>query len=142
MIDNSILNVGYFIVAYIDILGQKSKLKKINALPDSNDKEEINKLLDKIRDTFGIVKIFYDNFDIYFKSFIDAPFRVNLPDEIKQKLRQSKIEYQLFSDCVVIHFSTREINDYIPLLDLYGLIGACASNYLLLLGEGISLRAQ
>ncbi len=140
MINKENLNVGYYVVAFIDLLGQKERLKLIDTLPNQNDKQQMDEFLKKVRNTYGIVETLYELFEDYFDSYKNTELSKPIPNNYKKLIQNSRIKFQTFSDGIVIYIPTLEDFGSVPVQDIFGLLGACASSYLLLLAEGFAIR--
>ncbi len=133
-------NVGYYVVAFIDLLGQKERLKLIDQLPNQNNKQQMDEFLKKVRNTCGIVEFLYESFEDYFDCYKNTELSKPIPNNYKKLIQNSRIRFQTFSDGIVIYIPTLEDFQSVPVQDIFGLLGACASIYLLLLAKGFAIR--
>jgi len=68
-------NIGYYFIAFIDIVGQRDKLKQLVSLPSSNvEKQDIERIL---RETSEYVKDLRGQFDTFFKAAAEPTGQLN-----------------------------------------------------------------
>lgn len=69
------IDVGYYLVAFVDILGQQDHLRELKSLPVRKDSEEYNSLISVLKQTYGAVagmrKLFHSFFLAYSTRSID-----------------------------------------------------------------------
>ncbi|TAL36802.1 MAG: hypothetical protein EPN93_08280 [Spirochaetes bacterium] len=58
--------VRYYLVSFIDLLGQKEKIKALSSLPKNQEEEEEFNLI--LRNSYGKVRAFRNSFKRYFDS--------------------------------------------------------------------------
>ena len=125
--------VGYYIVGFIDILGQREHFKNSPQLLDNN-KDEIISLLKrtffKIESFKEIIETIISSFDNYDFKYFD-----------KEKFNIPEVRYSRFSDCLEMHSCMSEITGKeVPLTSLYLILLACAGINILSLADGYSVR--
>ncbi len=140
------MKINYYLVAYIDILGQGAKLSKINKLPKTKEeKEEFNKLLN---DTADNVKKLHEVFQSYFDGFKEIRPEIkekleSWTQEMRDKFKKSKeikLKYLYFSDTVVLYFPLDKETNVAPLGSVYAALTSAASTFLIMLSEKTPLR--
>jgi len=73
-----------YLVAFIDVLGQRHKLRELS-LPQNNSEIERNKILEQLRNTAGKILRIRRDFDIAFSALSNPePLVSNLPIEQKK----------------------------------------------------------
>ena len=94
----------YYLIIFLDILGQRSILREINDLPTNDNEKEI--FLDKIRKTIGKVDklryAFQNYFDAANSNIIDADL---VPAEHREEFisaQKSEAYYYGFSDSIIV----------------------------------------
>lgn len=133
------MTVSYYLVAFIDLLGQKNDLKKLPPDFSFADPEKREELVQYIKRTFGTVQHFYEAFEDYFKANSDYQYS-RLPPAIAQKLKQSRVKYQTFTDGITIFTSLQETGKSIPVQDVFAILSACASMFIMFLSIEKPLR--
>jgi len=103
-----------YLVAFIDVLGQRSKLRKIE-LPQSDSPEAHQAALKSLQDTAGVIlklrNAFQSGFELY---KTPSPIVQSLPEQAKKKaleIVKNEIRYQYFSDSIVISLPITASND-------------------------------
>jgi len=138
---NPELDFKPYLVAYIDILGQKDIIKQITGIPENQ--EEQDRFINLAKETIGFVDRFRSGFKDYFNAYVTGDPqkpRREMPEELKD-LTKSEIKFITFSDCIVIYIPMQFLNnDPISINGLYGVLAACSSMYLLSLCEKHSIR--
>ena len=126
----------YYLVAFIDVLGQQEALKKFKGLPNENNKEQIDEFKAIAKNTYGVIDAFHQSFKNYFDEFMkihDASF-------LNNKIRSNDIKFQRFSDWQVIFLSlTQDVNTF-PIAGVFGILAACAGIFPSWLSKGHPLR--
>lgn len=98
----------YYLVAFLDILGQRESLRRLTALP--TNEEEKAEFIGHIRQSYGKVARIRNDF----KNYFDVPYSPNInlvaPEHQEQFLasRKSEVSFYSFSDSIVI---------YVPLMN-------------------------
>lgn len=128
---------GYYLVAFIDLLGQQDNFKQFKKLPNKNDAAGIedikNKLLKIYTPVYELRRFFSDCFRAFSKSYVDR-------NKINSGLMHNDIKFQAFSDCVVIYLSLRDENNKLPLLGVYSVIASAAVTFISCLAKSHFLR--
>ncbi len=128
--------LGYYIVAYIDLLGQKDYLKKMKNLPNSIQEEEI--LRENLKKTYGTINGFRKLFDNFFQAFIDA--EDSSPNEIHRFFAKSQVKKHYFSDTVVLYAPLANHDGNFPLKNIFPIIDSVSKTYLMMLSKGYVFR--
>lgn len=136
------------VVAFLDLLGHKEKLLQIegiiNKSPTEIDRERIKITL---RETIGVIQNFRKSFTEFFELLTNHPMPKDFPLEFQEKFKEyrafSKINFQNFSDSVIIWtriVDQTEINYLNSLNSLYGILGVVALLYPLYLSQNAPFR--
>lgn len=115
----------YYLVAFIDILGQKEALQELERLPKTDEEREV--LYQTLKKTYGVVDKFRTRFKRYF-------------DEIRNADKECKIRLHSFSDAIIIHVPLGQRLNQIPMIDIYASIATCAAVFLDMLSEQHACR--
>lgn len=137
------IDIGYFTVAFIDVLSQRDKLSKITGIPHTE--EERAAFIERWRDTFGVI----DQYRTMFSKFFDTSTNYKPPKSERlnseqakdlERLMKCEIRKQLFSDSMIYYVSLMDKPDRIPITSILSLLSGCAGTFLLGLTEGLTCR--
>ena len=135
------LTFGHFLVAFVDLLGQRDRLRKLDALPNDENGPEYSEFVQVVKDTVGAVydlqKTASDYFNALTKNENDNPLNNLLGFK---KLNATEIKFQHFSDGLVIYVPLRTDENYSPLKGVYGALAACGALCLLGLAKKKPVR--
>lgn len=141
---NSDLNIGYYVVAFIDLLGQQEHLRELRRLPNEQNPLEMETFVRSLKQTYGVVtgmrKIFSNFFDGYssYKSDINKLSKEQR-NQYKE-LTSNPIKFQRFSDAMIIYLSVATQKHKLPTAGIFGILGAAANSFLCGLAAGHPLR--
>lgn len=139
--DDEKLTVGHYLVAFVDLLGQRDKLKKLEALPSDLNGPEYAEFIQYIKETIGAIYDLQNTtkefFESYTKNEYPAPFKA-IPEF--KKSHNSEIKFQHFSDGLVIYVPLRTNDSYSPAKSVYGALIACGMLCLLGLAKKKPVR--
>jgi len=136
---------AYYLVAFVDVLGQKEAFQGITDLPKNDEAQK--KLIKAHSSTVLFVEELREWFDDFFSSYTeikDSEFKV--PEEKKEQfdeMRKSILNHARFSDC--LQFSVPLVSDkkyYSPCVNgIFGILGACGGMLILSLAKKKPFRA-
>ena len=129
----SALEVNYFMVAFLDLLGQKDAMNKFKGLPNIKNEKEMEEFYSICRETFGAINTLHS----LIKDFFDGYLKESILDRV---IPRTDIKFQRFSDGLVIFVSLRQNLNEVPVQGIFGVLGACASVCLGHLAVGKPLR--
>jgi hypothetical protein len=142
--NNNPLILGYYVVAFIDLMGQQEHLRNIRTLPDKNDPVQFDEMVKNLKNTYGVVssmrRFFTDSFNSFTRKPKDSyPFT---PDQRKQYelLNNNPIHLQSFSDSIVIFMALSTDHVKFPVRGIWGILGSAATTFLCLLAGGHPIR--
>ena len=96
--------LGYYLVAYLDVLGQRQALRGLTRLPRTTEEQDATR--DILRRTAGVVVTLRDSFLTYFRIFTEPPLLASqVPAEHRsafESLTRTKAIVRGFSDSIVI----------------------------------------
>jgi len=135
---------GYYLVAFVDVLGQKEAFRDINTIPQTE--EEQQKLLIAHKQTVGFVEKFRARFNDFFNSCTkERESQFAVPQDKKElfnSMRKSILKYTSFSDCIQAYVPLRSEEYHSQCINgVFGIFGACGCMLLLSLSENKSFRA-
>ena len=123
------LTLHYYLVAFLDVLGQRENLRQIQHLPHTAS--EYSETVKLLQNTVGVVLGLRRTFRQYFDAFgrlrlPDSGGDVALRNEIERAM-QSSVEIRVFSDSFVISVPLRSDEEPVaPAIGIYSaLISAC-----------------
>ena len=85
--------VGWYIVAFVDVLGQRNLLRQMRGLPDETNQKQMQEFIDLLKKTAGVVKSLRDVFHSFFEGYGKLDF---------------DLKSYMFSDFVVYFLFLRE----------------------------------
>lgn len=148
----------HYVVAFLDILGQRDLLRKLKSLPDQGDQEEFDTFISIIKQTLGATKTFRSLFFNFFNSFKkERPIPNGLsPEQIVTYKKLKEIgetlvpKLQTFSDTIILYvpLSDDDGNVYADgifttLISIAGsFIGMMAANYIFRGGIDIGIAVE
>ncbi len=138
------IEIGYYVVAYIDLLGQQDRLRTLTGLPDVEDPKAMESFKTTLNQTYGVVLEMRKFFNECFKTFTkrSADIKQLNPEQKKQfQKMQGKIQYQYFSDAIAIYVPLQLTNTHkVPARGIFGVLGAVGATFLFLLSNGHAIR--
>jgi hypothetical protein len=115
---------GFHCVAFLDILGQRRKLRQLPYLP--NQDEETRTLL---AETAGYVLRLRQHLAATFEEFRKpTPLANNLPPEVQKRILDARgsVHYRGFSDSLIMDISFKgHVEQFGPVIGIYGCLVAC-----------------
>jgi hypothetical protein len=136
------VEVSWYFVAFIDVLGQGDQLRQLTGLPSRTPDDP---LVETLRRTLGAVCQVRENFEIMFQARASDPkMLARLTPEQRTRFdqlnRESLISYG-FSDSIVLAVSlTAEPGDPTPLNSIWSAVFASCGVALLALAAGYAVR--
>jgi len=125
---NKDVKVGYYVVAFMDVLGQQELLRSFETFDELTESE----IIDTLKKTYGVItgvrKLIYSFFEAY-----SSRRRNDLPVPHEKKalvktLKSHPIRINQFSDFVLAFFSLRDTHDcQLPVAGIHAIFGAAAS---------------
>lgn len=141
---NQTLVLCHYTVAFIDLLGQQEFLRDLRSLPNSENRQEIELAKEHLKNTYGAVtrmrKFFNDSFVGYTKKTRDLSELTLEQRKEFNTLTNNPIEFQSFSDSIVIFMPLKTDTAKLPVRGIYGILGAAATTSLCCLALGHPIR--
>jgi hypothetical protein len=117
---------GHYLVAFVDLLGQRDKLKKFDAIPKDRSGIEYLEFVEIVKDTVGAVDDLQQTCRQLFDQFGDAEQnRILQQFPGLHKFNKIGIKFQHFSDGLVIYMPLKEDGGYSPAKGVYAALAAC-----------------
>ena len=134
-----------YIVCYIDILGQSERLKKLDAVPITNQLSEV--FYENLRQTYGVVRDVYKFYKEFFEAYElfdekDPNYNALSPSQKLQyrSFKVGKLYFKLVSDTIIMYVPTINNMKEHNLRSLFGLLTANAAMMILSFANGVALR--
>lgn len=141
---NEELSLNYYVVAFLDLLGQKEKLINLEKKVKNVKGLALEAILPEIKESFGVTEGFKQAFENYFDKFNRAgppPFPLS-PDleETYYRLTKRNVSFTRFSDSIVIYQSISTQANRTPFTSLLGILSSVAIVSLIHLAAGLPFR--
>ena len=138
------LILGYYIVAFIDLLGQQEFLRNIRSLPDPKEPQDMEEIKFHLKNTYGAVtgmrKFFSDSFQAFARWPKDLSRLTKEQKKEFKSLTNNPIRYQTFSDSILIFMSLKIDTARLPVRGIFGILGAAAMTFICCLALGHPIR--
>lgn len=136
----------YYLVGFLDILGQKDKLRGIKGLPEND--QEYRSFVKLDQETRGTVIRFRNSFFKFFKGmYKPRPIPQNLTEDEIEKYRKIKESAEnlkpiivTFSDSIIIYVPLSDDNKVIQVEGILSSVLAIAGSFLTLMNSGTIFR--
>jgi len=135
----------WYLVVFVDILGQTQLLRQMKGLPDKTDPNQMQEFEALLKETVGIIKHFRDLFHSYFKGesgySSDLSGLTSDQKKLYAELKQSNpLHSHMFSDFIALFISLRDDKNKVPMNGVYSALTAAASSILMMLAGGHAIR--
>jgi hypothetical protein len=137
-------HIGYYLVAFVDLLGQQEQLRKLHRLPESGNDNELKSFKDIINSTFGAVEYMNKTVECFFEAFLSRIDLTKYDEEQKQfikELSRTDVKFQRFSDCIAVYVSLHTKENTLPFRSIVGLIASVGLTVFQCMSEGFFIRA-
>jgi len=137
-------NYCHYLVAFIDILGQKEAFYGIDRLPQT--KEEEQKLIKAHSETVLFIEELWGWFEDYFKTYKEVgESQFKVPEAKKEQfdeMRKVILKHTRFSDCIQAFVPLQSEKYHSPRMNgIFGILGACGGMLLLSFARKKPFRA-
>lgn len=134
----------YNLVAFIDLLGQSNLLRRLTALPETD--EQRHKTIALLKETVGRVRGFRKCFREFFACAAQGAERfAELPAPLARQaraMRRSHVRVRGFSDSVIIDVSLAGADESCTAINgVYAALAAIGGTFAVFLGGGVPVRA-
>jgi hypothetical protein len=133
---------GYYLVAFVDVLGQKEKLLRFKDLPETE--EENKEFIEILKETFGVIDEIRRAFDGFYTSYSIDQEPPYLMTEQQRKtfheLQKCEIKFQRFADTIIVYVLLADKINKVPIHGVYAALLACASTFFFSLAGKHPLR--
>ena len=135
----------WYLVVFVDVLGQTQLLREIKGLPEETDPNQMQEFEALLKKTVGAIKHFRDLFHSYFKG--ESSYSSDLCDltteqkKLYTELKQSNpLHSHMFSDFIALFISLRDDKNKVPMNGVCSVLTAAASSILMMLAGGNAIR--
>jgi hypothetical protein len=136
--------IGFYVVAFLDLLGQQDKLRKLTVLPNIDNQEEIAAFKLKIGEFYKPLYALRTFFEGSIIPFIEGGIDENelspSDRELLQKFRSTPIFHRHFSDSLIVHIPLHEKSGIFPCRAIFGVLAATALTFLSCMIHSVALR--
>jgi len=138
------LYVGWYLVAFVDLLGQQELLRKLRGLPEKSNTRQMANFVTSLKKTIGTIKALRDNFHRFFKGMdnYDSDLSIFSEDQkmLHEQLKGNELKSHMFSDFVVLYLSLRDDINKVPMSSVFAVIASVASTFLVMLAGNHAIR--
>jgi hypothetical protein len=143
------INIGYYVVGFIDLLGQQDRLRSLRSLPDESDENQMKTFIEDLKLTYGVVTGMRGIFEKFFTSYSNKRYDLNKTNynllttaqkKIYKQLKNNPINIKSFSDSIIVFTSLRTDKVKLPTGGIWGIFTAAASTALVSLAAGHPIR--
>ena len=135
--------IGWHVVSILDLLGQQDALRNLTALPNRNNKEELDEFKRKVEEFYkpfyAIRKFFTSSIQIYQAGKDISQLSPDKQDFLKS-FRNSPIFLRHFSDSLIAHVPLNKDISKFPCRAIYGVLAATAQTMVSCLANKMALR--
>lgn len=137
------VNVNWYLVAFVDVLGQKNLLRNLRGLP-ANSEKDFDQFIRLLKETAGTVellrKIFLSFFESYNKSTLDQGQFTEEQKLLYSNFKGNELKSHMFSDFFSLSLSLRDGENRVPMSGVYSTMVSAASVMLTMLSEKKIIR--
>ena len=130
MSDKQKVELGYWAVAFVDLLGQGDQMRSVSNLLEQGEEEQA---IAGMKEIYFAHKDLYESFEENYESFSSKELSISLPPNINkadiQYLKRNQMQMQRFSDALMFFVPLREDEQNLP---LYGISSMLSSVGILL----------
>ncbi len=148
----------HYVVAFLDILGQRDSLRKVKSLPDQENQEEFDTFISIIKETLGATETFRSLFFKFFNAFKKerpipnglSPEQLVIYKKLKEIGKTLVPKLQTFSDTIILYVPLSDDDGnvytdgiYTTLISISGsFIGMMAAGYIFRGGVDIGIAVE
>jgi len=134
----------WYLVAFIDVLGQQHILRELRGLPDQTDQKQLDNFYNQLIRTAGIVDYFRNLFYQFFESsnriYADLSLLSQTEREWFFECRKKHVKDSMFSDFIAFFMTLHQDTNKCPMRGIYCILGAIGSAFLHMAAKGYFIR--
>jgi hypothetical protein len=127
-------HMAWYVVAFLDLLGQQDVLNKITALPSVENLEEVdafkNKVAELYRPLYGLETFFKTSIKPFKEGSVNETTYLPAEQEILKQFRSTPVFYRHFSDSLIVHIPISNDMGKFQCHAIYGVLAATAVTFL------------
>ena len=137
-------HMAWYVVAFLDLLGQQDVLSKITALPNVENREEVDAFKQKVAELYRPVYALETFFKASIKPFKEGTENETIfstsDQELRKQFRSTPIFYRHFSDSLIVHIPLNDNAGKFQCFAIYGILAATAVTFLSCLVHSWAIR--
>lgn len=137
-------DIGLHVVAFLDLLGQQDTLRKMTALPNVENQEEVAAFKQKVgefyKPLYALQTFFNDSIKPFIEESMDETGLLSSDQELLKQFRSTPIFYRHFSDSLIVHIPLRKDIGRFQCRAVYSVLAATALTFLLCMANAWAIR--
>lgn len=137
-------HMAWYVVAFLDLLGQQDALRRLKALPNADNQEEVTAFKQQIskfyRPLYGLKTFFSESIKPFIEGNTDEAKLPPFEQELLRQFRSTPVNYRHFSDSLIVHIPLRNYIGKFHCRAIYAVLAATASTFLSSLANSWSIR--
>ncbi|MBE3139829.1 MAG: hypothetical protein IMZ53_04505, partial [Thermoplasmata archaeon] len=137
-------HMAWYVVAFLDLLGQRDVLNKITALPSVENLEEVDAFKKKVaelyRPLYGLETFFKASIKPFKEGSVNETTCLPAEQEILKQFRSTPVFYRHFSDSLIVHIPISNDIGKFQCHAIYGVLAATAVTFLSCLVHSWAIR--
>lgn len=135
---------GWYVVAFLDLLGQQDALHKLNALPNMENQVEVDAFKQNVSNSTNPLYALESFFKVAIKSFMEGTLDESMllppQQELLRQLRSTPIFYRTFSDSLIVHIPFSKDISKFECRAIYSVLAATAATFLSCMVHSYAIR--
>jgi hypothetical protein len=127
-------HMAWYVVAYLDLLGQQDVLNNITALPHVENREEVAAFKEKVaafyRPLYGLETFFKAGIKPFKEGSVKETTFLPSEQELLKQFRSTPVFYRHFSDSLIVHIPLSNDTGKFQCHAIYGVLAATAVTFL------------
>ena len=137
-------HMAWYVVAFLDLLGQQDMLRKMTTLPNVQNPEELaafkQKVAELYRPLYGLKSFFKASIKPFIEGGVNETASLPLEQELLKQFRSTPVFYRHFSDSLIVHIPLRSDIGKFQCHAIYGVLAAAAMTFLSCLVHSWAIR--
>lgn len=127
-------HMAWYVVAFLDLLGQQDALRKVTVLPNIDNQEEIaafkKKVGDLYRPLYGLKNFFKSSIKPFIEGNANETTLQPFEQDLLRQFRSTPVFYRHFSDSLIVHIPLRSDIGKFQCRAIYAVLAATATTFL------------
>ncbi|MBA4419087.1 MAG: hypothetical protein C0392_14455 [Syntrophus sp. (in: bacteria)] len=137
-------HMAWYVVAFLDLLGQQDVLRKMTVLPNVENQGEVavfkQKVAELYRPLYGLQSFFRTSITPFIEGGLDETAFPPLEQELLKQFRSTPVFYRHFSDSLIVHIPLRNDMGKFQCHAIYRVLAATAMTFLSCLVHSWTIR--